>query len=78
MTWTYRIIRDENGGHRIAEVYTNLPHVDGGTSWTTDPIAPYGNDADELKRDFDRMRAAFGNPVLDEATLRETIKNETG
>ena len=76
MTWTYRIIRDEDGGHRIAEVYTDLLHVEGGISWTADPIAPVGDDPDELLRDITRMLKACGLPILDEATLRETIKLE--
>lgn len=70
MTWTYRIIRDEEGGHRIAEVYTDLLHVEGGTSWTADPIAPYGESLDELRRTLDMMRHAFNYPVLEETELQ--------
>ena len=76
MTWTYRIICDEHGTHRIAEVYTDLLHVEGGIAWTADPIAPVGETPDELRLDLDRMILAFDKPILDEATLRETLKLE--
>ena len=76
MTWTYRVIKDEEGTHSIAEVYTDTPET-GKVSWTVEPCYPIGEDLDELRRDIHMMLKAFDKPVLDEATLRETIKNET-
>ena len=70
MTWTYRVIRDENGGHRIAEVYTG----ESSPMWTETPCYPWGDDLEELRRDMALMLEAFDKPVLDEATLRESTR----
>lgn len=70
MSWTYRIIRDKDGGHRIAEVYTD----DELNLWTEEPCYPWGDDLPELRSDMRRMMTAFDKPVLDEATLRETAE----
>jgi hypothetical protein len=66
--WQYRIIRDKEGGHRIAEVYVLR---DGSIAWTQDPVAPYGNDFREIRADVDRMLRAFDYdpPVLIEEEL---------
>jgi hypothetical protein len=76
MTWRYRIIRDQDGGHRIAEVYTDLPHVPGRTSWTADPIAPYGDSLAELQRSMNLMTRALHEPVLDETELKAKIEGK--
>lgn len=72
MTWTYRVIRAADGGCRIAEVYT----TDGAPLWTADPIAPYGDNLDELRTDVHRMADALLKPVLDEAELQAATTTE--
>ena len=67
MTWQYRVVRSDDGGHRIAEVYAT---PGGPPMWTADPIAPYGDSLDELRRDVLRMQRALEQPVLVEAELR--------
>lgn len=74
MTWTYRIIRDTDGIYRIAEVYNGPPNI---VRWTAKPCYPIGEDTQELRNDIRMMLKAFERPVLDEATLRETIKLQT-
>lgn len=71
MTWTYRIIRDAEGGHRIAEVYGD-PNAH--PAWTADPVYPWGDTLGELKRDMTRMMKAFKLPVLDEVELARAAK----
>lgn len=77
MSWSYRVIRDDDGGHRIAEVYTDLPHVPGRLAWSADPRYPWGDTLDELKTDLERMRLALLQPVLDESELRAAIASQT-
>ena len=70
MTWRYRVTRgtthrfDGTTGnfYAIREVYTDS---DGGISWTTAEIAPHGTTLAELRSDFELMRRAFDEPVLD-------------
>ena len=66
VTWQYRVVRGRDGGHRIAEVYAVSWEP---PMWTVDPIAPYGDSLDELRRDVCRMQRALWQPVLVEAEL---------
>lgn len=74
VTWSYRVIRDDDGGHRIAEIYTDLPHVPGRIAWSADPRYPWGDTLDELRTDLERMRLALLQPVLPESELRAAIE----
>lgn len=70
MTWRYRVTRGTThrfGGttedfYAIREVYTDS---DGGVSWSVDEASPYGTTLEELRADFELMRRAFDEPVLD-------------
>lgn len=66
-TWRYRVIRDDEGGHRVAEVYDLS---DGSRPWSTNPAYPWGDTLEELQSDMNRMMLAFDLPVLVEAELR--------
>lgn len=64
-TWNYRRAFLNDGGERyfaIIEVY----YTDGViTSWTDDPQMPYGDTEAELESDFEFMKEAFDQPILD-------------
>lgn len=70
MTWRYRVTRGTTHHfdgttedfYAIREVYTDS---DGGVSWSVDEASPYGETLAELRADFELMRRAFDEPVLD-------------
>lgn len=66
--WQYRVVRDDEGGHRIAEVYTL---EDGSLAWTQDPVYPWGDSFEEIKADVQNMFLAlsYDPPVLYERDL---------
>jgi len=64
--WRHRVIRDEHGTHRIAEVY----RIDGNNMWTTEPVAPVSDTRDGLEVTLRRMLRALEEPVLNENELR--------
>jgi hypothetical protein len=64
--WRHRVIRDDTGTHRIAEVYD----IDGDTMWTTAPVAPVSDTLDGLEVTLRRMLRALEEPVLEESEMR--------
>jgi hypothetical protein len=59
-TWEYRRIRTG----AVVAIYEVHTMDDGSRGWAEEPAAPLGDDADELRRDYDLMRLAFDKPVL--------------
>lgn len=70
MNWRYRVTREathhfdgKTGDfYAIRDVYTDS---DGGVSWNADEAFPHGETLAELRADFELMRRAFDEPVLD-------------
>ena len=70
MTWRYRVTRGTTHHfdgttedfYAIREVYTDSG---GSISWTADEVSPRGETLAELRADFELMRRAFDEPVLD-------------
>lgn len=63
--WNYRVIRRETDGvpyYAIYEVYYN--EADEAEFWSQEPVAPSGNDLDDLHLGLDNMRKALAAPVL--------------
>ena len=66
MSWNYRVIRsvDPNGNefHAIHEVY----YGDGvePEGWTATPVAPCGDDLNEVRSTLQHMHRALDEPVL--------------
>lgn len=66
--WTYRVVRltkpDGDVSYGVHEAYDDgdveKPH-----SISKEPCAALGDTVEELAADLDRMKAAFGKPVLD-------------
>lgn len=72
MVWNYRIIRKTApGNHVFFEIHEVYYAADGATieSWTENPIAPYGETADELRRSMELMEQAFARPILEIKTV---------
>ena len=70
MTWNYRIISHPHPGfdenermrtYQIHEVYIDDGKIIG---FTEKGIEPFGESMDELRQDFEHMKAAFTKPVL--------------
>lgn len=61
MSWNYRVIENLDG-FGIYEVY----YDDDGSicNISAEPMEPYGETVEELKRDVAAMNAAFDKPVL--------------
>lgn len=71
MSWNYRIVRYENGGHGLHEVYYD--EAGNPRSMTIDPIS-FAVDDDESEPDLIEMieralRDAKERPVIDERTF---------
>lgn len=72
MSFNYRIIRRDYpcgpNNEEIASVYQihEVHYREDGSisSWTQDPIAPYGENLSELKADLNYLIAALHKPVL--------------
>lgn len=68
MTWSYRVVRstDPNTGEtacRIYEVYYNDQEEI--SAITQDPVIPFGETLEELKRDLEHMLEDINRPVLE-------------
>lgn len=61
MTWNYRVVNDD-GLLGIHEVYYDKGGI--AHSMTEHPIAPQGEDLDELRDAFQMMLVALDKPVL--------------
>lgn len=71
MTWSYRVCRkkvDKTYVYGIHEAYYNKGKV---TMLTQEPCTPFGEDVNELKRDYILMHQALSKPVIDYKTLKE-------
>lgn len=77
MTWNYRVIKMENGipeddGHvfQFHEVY----YEEDGTisSWTVEPVSPFGESPSELATTMKMFEAALDKPVLREVSQNGT------
>jgi hypothetical protein len=71
VSWNYRVIRrepahvDSEPTFSIHEVfYTEAGVVDG---WTSDPVWPMGETADELREELWRMLGATTKPIMVES-----------
>ena len=65
MSWNYRVMKYDNEGFGIHEVYY---HKDGSLkAYSVNAIAPYGEDTDELREDMLLQLKAFGRPILTKA-----------
>ena len=72
-SWRYRVIRDKNGWHRIAEVHK----LDNGeVVWTADPINPGSDTLNGLRDDLTRMLQATTKPALEETELYALVGKE--
>ncbi len=67
--WNYRIIRsfcNNEEQHAIHEVYyTENGEID---AISADPVKPYGETADDLRLDLERMLKAFDKRVLEQGS----------
>jgi hypothetical protein len=76
VSWNHRIIRYTDGEGTthfgIHEVY----YGSGGEPemYTENPVAPYGESLDELRRDIEHMMGAFNHPVLTDADFKKEGK----
>lgn len=74
MTWNYRIIKETINNtihYSIHEVYYD---ENGAPSFFSEnPITPYGEYLDDLKKDLQLMLKAFDKPVLDASIFK--LKN---
>lgn len=63
--WNYRIIQQDYKGTnymRIHEVY----YVEGKpSSWTEDPICAFGEDLEDVIKNYRKMSEAFEMPILE-------------
>lgn len=78
MHWNHRVMRtrDDDGdySYQIHEVYyftDNEVETVGTSIMHTDPVEPFGETVDELRRDLWHMLAALKLPVIDVETLEE-------
>jgi len=65
MAWNYRVLKktlDEGEVYEIHEVYYkgNAIHM-----WSEDPISPYGESLEELKKDLQYQLEALELPILE-------------
>lgn len=67
MTWSYRVIRFEDGQHLVHEVYYD--DDDSIISASAEPIAPYGESVEEIRKDLSKMTEAASKPVIDASAL---------
>lgn len=79
MGWNHRVMRhppdpalgEREAWYAIHEVFYASDEVDdrvvdsSQTRYTADPIAPWGEDVDELRRVLEQMLAALDKPVLE-------------
>ena len=73
MTWNYRVIKrysDVRFGQGTRDWYYGIYEVyynENGdiTAISEEPIAPVGNDFEDLRGEVGKMFSAFGRPVLD-------------
>ena len=72
MYWNHRLVQGPAGEFTIREVYYDS---DTGSiiGWTEDAIAPYGNTAEQIINELDRMSEACHRPVLIESELLSDI-----
>lgn len=66
MTWNYRVLKLSDGYHIVEVYYDPKGKIDG---WTLPNISgltrsPFGETQAELRGDFELMRKAFSQPVL--------------
>ena len=70
MSWNYRIIQknvDEFVSFEVHEVYYR---PDGSIEgWSENPVIPYGETPEELKKDLTKMLQAFEKPILTQQDL---------
>lgn len=60
--WHYQATRNKDGMYEVREVF----HIEGKTSWTANPISPFGETKTELIHDIERMLMDVDSlPVLD-------------
>lgn len=61
MSWNYRVI-NKNGIYGIKEVY----YEDNNEikAWSQDFMYPYGENIEELKRDFELFQRALSKPIM--------------
>ena len=75
MSWNYRIVKKDDC-YGIHEVY----YKDDGTMETrmvsVDPMDPHGETIDELKKDFELMKGAFGKPELNYEDIGNSDEEE--
>jgi len=73
MHWNYRVVHSKitGSGDRVADSFAIHEAFYGSTedgrphSVTVNPIAPFGENAQELQKDLERMQKAFEKPILE-------------
>ena len=67
MTWNYRVVKSVINGEESYAIHEAYYNEDGEPkSITVDSIAAYGDSAEELKLDLERMLEALSKPILNE------------
>lgn len=64
MRWEYRVIAKELDGKEsfgIHEVYYEEDNI---VSWTDEPVTPFGEACQEVRKNYELMRSALFRPVL--------------
>lgn len=63
--WNYRVTYDDDvlPHYEVREVYYDDDGAVAG--WTEQPMAPFGENLDELRDDLAKMQEALNRPVLD-------------
>lgn len=66
MTWNYRIVRHHNGGDIWFAIHEVYYEEDGKPKMvSTSPVAPHGENLDDLQKDLEMQKAACKLPILD-------------
>lgn len=81
-SWNYRVTRTKVDGEYVFEIREVYYTYDQPHSWSSDPIAPYGESWHELAEDLVKMQRAVSQPVLDltgdkprDMTLKEMVRS---
>lgn len=65
MSWNYRIVKKIENNECFYGIHEVYYHKDGSfRTCTVNPIEPFGETVDELKKDIELMMKAFELPVL--------------
>jgi len=72
MTWNYRMVKRVQAGETSYTIHEAFYDAEGKVeNITEDSVRAFGETPDELFEDLNRMKEAYGRPVLDYDTMED-------